>query len=107
MNHEEELKKLRKKTDTHKRYHPTKFATLICCCSQRHRLLDVSEPCRLAFHCSNVGMIENSNLTREYIDIMESNMKIYWNKMFGLGFVASRWCCLDDKDHSRSYVFRI
>jgi len=29
-------------------------------------------------------------------------MKIYWNKMFGLGFVANRCCCLDDNDHSQS-----
>ena len=29
-------------------------------------------------------------------------MNVYWNKMFGLGLVVNRWCCLDDNDHSRS-----
>lgn len=29
-------------------------------------------------------------------------MRFYWNQMFGLGFAASKWWCLDDDNHTRS-----
>jgi hypothetical protein len=32
-------------------------------------------------------------------------MKIYWNKIFGIGFVANKWCRLDDNDHGRSRMY--
>ena len=49
-----------------------------------------------------VMLREPQPIEKSYIRTNFNNMKIYWNKIFGFGFVANTWCRLDDNDCSRS-----